>query len=607
VRRCHALALAVVALAACEGRPRSGPYGSSGAKSVASSLFSSKLGKVVEIDLTRGAPESAAQGFFPQPASRTFLGLVRALDRAREDQDAKGVFVRLGEHSVGFAQAQEIADLLAGVRQAGKSVVCHAHGLDNATAWVALTGCDRIWLSPAGEVASVGIAGQVVYFKGALDKLKIRADFLHVGKFKSASEPMTRDGPSDEARLALTETLGSIRRSWLDGVEAAKKNPAFRVAMEDGPWGARDAKAKGLVDELGYESEALEDAKKRAGTERMSTGFGSGTKSDDEPDIGELIRILSGGDDSVGGQPHVAVVAAEGAISMSGGGFLDGGGITAKALTKTLHKLAKDDSVKVVVLRIDSPGGSALASDLLWHELMQLKQKKPLVASVGGMAASGGYYLACAADKIIAEPTSIVGSIGVLGGKLVLNEALAEYGVNTVTFPASPEPGAASRAAYLSGLSKWDDPTKERVQKQMDEVYQLFLERVAEGRKLPVDKVKESAEGRIWSGRQGLERKLVDELGGLLRALAVARDLGKLDARAPVELAGRDEGLLETLLVGEGADSEAVSRAARRVVAERSAFHAALPSEYRPFVSSLSPLLGDERALAALPFALVVR
>ncbi|MBK7579774.1 MAG: signal peptide peptidase SppA [Myxococcales bacterium] len=607
MRRASFALLVGAALAlSCEGRPRSGSYGASGSKA-SSSLFGRATGKLVEIDLTQGAPESAGGGLFPMPASRTYVGLVRALERARDDQDAKGVFVRLGERAVGFARAREVGGLLGEIRKAGKPVVCHAHGLDNAGAWVALAGCDRIWLSPAGEIASVGIAGQMVYFKSALDKLKIGADFLHVGKFKSASEPMTRDGPSDEARLALTETLGSIRKSWLDGVEAARKNPQLRSDMEHGPWSPREAKERGLVDALGYESEALDEAKKRAGTERVSGGFGARSEKGDGPDIAELIRILSGADDSAGGRPHIALVPAEGSISMAPGGLLDGGGITAKALTKTLRKVAKDDSVKAVVLRIDSPGGSALASDLLWYELRELGKKKPIIASVGEMAASGGYYLACAAERIIAEPTSIVGSIGVLGGKIVLNDALAEYGINTVTFPASPEPGAAARATYLSGLARWDDPTRVRVQKQMDEVYQLFLERVAEGRKLPIEKIRESAEGRIWSGQQGLDRKLVDELGGLARALQVARELGKLDERAPVEVVGKDDSLFESLILGEAADAKAVEGAVARVALAREPFTAGVASELRPFVAGLAPLLANETVLTTLPFALVVR
>jgi len=600
-----ALFLLAAGAASCHGRPRSGSYGSS---SSSLSLFGRATAKVVEVDLTRGAPESTgAGGFFPMPASRTFTGLVRALEKIRDDQDAKSVFVRLGEGELGIARSQEVAGLLSEIRAKGKPVVCHAHGLDNAAAWVASAGCDRVWLSPAGEVNTVGIAAQIVYFKGALDKLKIKAEFLHVGKFKSASEPFTREGPSDEAREALTFTLGSIRKSWLDGVEAAKKGKDARKNVEHGPWGPEEAKRLGLVDEVGYESEALDEAKKRGGAERVSSGFGARSETGDKPDIGELIRILAGGDESVAGRPHIAVIPAEGAISMQGGGVLDSGGITAKALTKTLRKVAKDDSVKVVVLRIDSPGGSALASDLLWHELRELKKKKPIVASVGEMAASGGYYLACASDKIIAEPTSIVGSIGVLGGKIAIDEALAQYGINSVTFPASPEPGAAQRAAYLTPFMPWDDATRDRVQKQMEGVYDLFVRRVAEGRNLPVDKVQAVAQGRIWSGTQGLERHLVDELGGITRAIAVARTLGKLDDQAPIELVGQRESLFETLVVGEDADAETVSRAVRRVSETRGTLLTKVEPELRPQLATLAPLLSRETVLAAVPFAVVVR
>lgn len=598
--------LAATALASCHGRPRPGSH--SGSSSGSSSFFGAATTKVVEIDLSRGAPESTgAGGFFPMPASKTFPGLVRVLERLAEDQDAKAVFVRLGEHQLGFARSQEVATLLAGIRAKGKPVVCHAHGLDNTSVWIAAAGCDRVWLSPAGEVSSVGIAAQVVHFKGALDKLKVKADFLHVGKFKSASEPFTRESPSDEAREALLFTLRSIRKSWLDGVEAGKKKPEARRDVEQGPWSAREAKDRGLVDEVGYESQARDDAKSRAGTERVAGGFGAKPEGSDKPDIGELIRILSGAEESAAGRPHTALVVAEGAISMEPGGMLDAGGITAKALTKTLRKLAKDDSVKVVVLRIDSPGGSALASDLLWHELRELKKKKPVIASIGDMAASGGYYLACATDRIVAEPTSIVGSIGVLGGKLAIDAALAEYGVNSFTFAASPDPGAAARAAYLTPLVPWDDATKERVQKQMDEIYALFVARVAEGRNLPVDKVKAVAEGRIWSGEQGLERALVDELGGLSRALAVARTLGKLDERAPVEVVGMQESLLEALLVGDQADAEAITKAATRVSESRAAMFATVSPELRPYISGLRPLLANETALTLVPFAMIVR
>jgi protease-4 len=276
-------------------------------------------------------------------------------------------------------------------------------------------------------------------------------------------------------------------------------------------------------------------------------------------------------------------------------------------MVKTLRRLAKNDSVKAVVIRIDSPGGSPLASDLIWHELMELRKAKPVVASVGSMAASGGYYIACGAQRIFAEPSSIVGSIGVFGGKVVFGPALSEVGVNSVTFPASPAPGAGERAAYLSPLIAWDDPTRERVRALMQSIYDLFVQRVATGRKMPEDKVRVSAEGRIWSGPQGLERGLVDELGGLTQAIAAARKLAGLAPNTPATVEGAAEGLFEMLMLEGQADEASVARAVARLEARRLLALDAIPAELRPFAAALGPLLSGETVVAALPFALTIR
>jgi protease IV len=599
------LAVATFVFAACKGRPRPGEYGSSGR--AMPSFFGSSLGKIVAIDLSGGVAESSGGGLFPAPASRTFVGLVRSLERAKEDQDTKAVYLKLGTQRVGWAQTEEIARLLAAVREQGKPVTCHADSLGNSATWLLARGCDRIWLSPAGNVDTVGIAAQLVYVKGALDKLEVEADFIAVGKYKSAAEALTREGPSEAARESLTVTIKSIRKNWLEGTLGARKAPGVRDALENGPWSAKEAKARGLVDEVGYESEAIDEIKQRAGVERVSTAFGPRTDGEDSPpDITEIIRALTGADERSGGRPHVAVVVAEGSISMEPGGILEGGGVTAKALRKTLRRLAKEDAVKAVVLRVDSPGGSALASDLIWHELFELGKKKPLVASVGDMAASGGYYLACAARKIVAERTSIVGSIGVVGGKIVLGPALEKHGVNSVTIAASDAPGAERRAAYTSALTRWDDPTRDRMKKSMLEIYDLFLDRVAQGRGLPVDKIKPHAEGRIWSGELSKELGLVDEMGGLTRAIEITRELGELDERAPVIVAGGADSLIETLLLGSDASESAVRAALDRHQSSNTLL-AALPSELRAFVGAHGPLAAGESTVAALPYAVLVR
>jgi protease-4 len=301
------------------------------------------------------------------------------------------------------------------------------------------------------------------------------------------------------------------------------------------------------------------------------------------------------------------VLPLVGGINMNAGGVLGSGdGIAAEPLTRTLRRLREDDSIKAVVLRIDSPGGSALASDLLWHELWQLREKKPLISSLAGVAASGGYYLACASTRIFAEQSTILGSIGVVGGKIVFGAALDEFGITGVTFPASKEPGAADRASYMSALSPWDPATRESVRAQMSAIYELFLSRVAEGRSLPVDDVRKIAEGRIWSGVQGLEHHLIDAYGGLSDAIADAKKASGLGDGAEVKIEGGPESLLQFLQLDSDADDTSIRAALARLQSTPPGPLETLAEPLRPYVNSLAPLLGKERVLTALPFAVEV-
>lgn len=591
--------LPLLLLVGCSGRARHGEA------SKASSEPKADEPRLLELDLTAGAPAGAGGGLFPTAATQTYTGLVRALQRAERDDKVRGAFVRLGGASFDFSESEELSRLLGKLRSKGKPVVCHAHGLDNASALLTARGCSQVWLSPAGEVSTIGIAAQMVYLRGIFDKLKIEVDFLHMGKFKSGSEPMTREGPSEEARTSLVETLAAIRGAWLDESNEVRKSDALRDALEHGPWSAGEAVERKLVDQIGFDGEALEAAKKAAKVSATEVGFGPRAKGNGGLDLGELLRALSGSSGSGDGKPHIAVVPAEGSITMEGGGALSQGGITARALGKTLRRMLKDDSVKAVVLRIDSPGGSPLASDLLWHDMMELRKKKPIYVSVGSMAASGGYYIACGGQRIFAERTSIVGSIGVFGGKVNIGPALDQFGIHAETFPASPEPGAAQRAAFNSPLTSWDDPTRERVRAQMQGIYDLFLARVAHGRKMDVEKVRASAEGHIWSGDQGLERGLIDEIGGLSEAVAAARKAAGLDAEAPVTVEGARDGLFDSLLLGDDAsDAEAVE-ALKRLSAAPSLLDG-VPRELRAFVGGFEPLAGREHVVAALPYGLLI-
>lgn len=595
--------LAAALVVGCHGRPRTESEG--GPPKLAAG------GEVAVIDLSQGVPESMEEGgLLPLPAQQTYVGLVRTLQRLAQDEEVGGVFVRLGEAGYNFAQAAEMGRLLAALRETGKSVVCHTHQLDNAQSWLVQQGCSEIWLSPAGDVSTVGIAAQLTYLKGALDSLGVQADMLAMGRYKSGAEPLTREGPSEPSEQNLRETLESIRASWLEAVRGARPGEREELvrALEDGPWTPEEAKRRGLIDRIGFPDEALDAAKELAHVQSSSVAFGPGADGRARTNLAELVRLLTGADRRTGGRPRIAVVPAVGSITMSSEGLLSSG-ISARAMVRTLSRLRKDPAVRAVVIRMDSPGGSPLASDLIWRELMLTRKEKPVVASVGSMAASGGYYIVSGANEIVAEPASIVGSIGVFGGKIVLQGALEKIGLNTVTFPASPEPGAATRAAYLSPFTPWDDATRDKVRQQMQSIYELFLARIAEGRGMKVEAVRENAEGAIFTAKTGRERGLVDELGGLARAIERARELAKLDEDTPVVVEGQAENLLDVLLLGEGADASEVEAALARL-RERRARELAGPIAWdrlRPFAAALAPLLAGEYVVAALPYAVELR
>jgi len=600
---------AAMAAFACHARPRT--WSSAGADVGASEARSSALGKgdgeIAEIDLTRGAPELTGTNLLGARSQQSYFRLVTLLQKIASEPANRGVLVRFGSARFGWARAQELAALFGKVRDAKKGVVCHADGYANASIWIAARGCDHIWVSPAGGVETVGIAAELLYAHRLLvDKLGIDVDFLQIGKFKGAEEPFTRDGPSPEARASLEGVLGAIRDQWLQGVDGPRGD-ALRASAEDGPFAPEEAKRRGLIDAVGYLDEARDDAKKRTGGQGFEVRFGVSAHGTERPNFGELLRALAGGTGSHGGPPHVAVVRAVGAISMEGGGgpFGQGGGITERALGRTVRSLTEDGSVKAVVLRIDSPGGSALASDLLWRALMQLRAKKPLIVSIGDMAASGGYYLASAANRIFAEPTSIVGSIGVVGGKLAFARALDSVGVHVEPIGA-PGSTAAKRASYQSPLLPWDPITRERVRSEMTAVYELFVRRVAEGRGVATDVIAGAAEGRIFAGPAAQAAKLVDEWGGLEGAVRAAKEMAKLDENAPVRLTGEAGGLLEWFDdEGDGASDDAELRGLARAAAQAAAA-LPLPLDTAAFFGSLTPLLRGETTLAALPFVLLM-
>lgn len=598
--RSMAAAAVVLALGAgCKGRPKA--EGAAGAEPEKTSGP-----EIAVLDVSGGIAEQSPTSLFGPQHKHSFDELLRVIQRVAKDKDTRGVMVRFGSTSFGLARAEELGAALAELRK-DKPVFCHADDFTNATFYAAARACSKIFVSPAGEVEAIGIAAQVVYMRKLLaDELHLNIDFLQVGKFKGAEEPITRDGPSDEARASLEAVLVDTRAAWLDGIRTGRGNPQVAIAVEDGPYAAPKAKEKGLIDEVGYFDDARDAEKKATGAVRDEVRFGGSKDSDAPEDLGDLVRQLAG---EAGGGAPIALIRASGSIGMGGGGGLFGGsgGITEKELGKILRRVEKDDNIKAVVLRIDSPGGSALASDLLWHGLMRIRAKKPIVVSVGDMAASGGYYLASTGTVIFADATSIVGSIGVVGGKIGVGDALEKIGVHVVTFPADKgNERAAHRAAASSPLVGWDDETRARVFESMTAIYDLFLRRVSEGRKMPVEKVAASAEGRIFTGREGKARGLVDELGGLSMAIAKARELAKVADDAAVVVMENKPKLFDALGGGGGQQGESAGPLSSRAPSIIDLLARAAP-DLVPFVEGLGPLAEGERGVTALPYALKIR
>jgi protease-4 len=596
LRRAAPLA-ALVVLAACEGRPRSSSLSANGGEQPS-------VGPLVAVfDLSDGVPEQNPSGWLGlSPKGTSVEDFVRQLETLEDEKDVRGVLVRMGTARMGLGLAAEVGAALAafGTKH---PVWCYADDYGNGSIFLAARGCTRIWASPASSIDAIGIAAQTLYFHRLLaDELGLDVDFLQVGKFKGAEEPFTRDGPSDEARQSIESTLSDMRAAWLEGIGKARPRIAEATA-ESGPYTAEEAKELGLIDDVGYFDEARAAIEQSTGAVRAEVRMGAGATSGGPDGLAETVRALVG--DSLSAAP-VVVVRASGAISMEGGGILGGGeGIVEHRLIGTLSRLERDDDVKAVVLRIDSPGGSALASDLLWHALMRIRAKKTLVVSIGDMAASGGYYLASTGAVVFADETSIVGSIGVVGGKIAADHAIEKIGVHAETFPAKTrDPHAASRAAYDSLFVPWDAETRARVLDTMTGIYRLFLARVAEGRGIPVERVAASAEGRIFSGRDGKTRGLVDEIGGLREAIGRARSAAGLGPDARVVVAGESSGLLR-LLGDEDANSAATTTATvsallvQRLVGPLAGV--------APFVESLGPLADHENAACALPFAITIR
>ena len=458
---------------------------------------------------------------------RAVVGRLRALAK---DDKLTGLVLRISEIEISLPDVIELRAAMHEFRAAGKKLGCHTEDASNAT-YLVLAACDQIGLAPLGQIAITGPSAMPIHVKPLLDKLGVTADFLHVGAYKGAAEPLTRDAPSNEMRETLGEILDRRYQTMVDVISEERKLPpaTTKGLIDTALFPSEQAHAAKLVDEV-TSFEAFRDKLVAAGAWTKL-----GIDPDDDGQLQTMMKLAR----FIGAMPpekplgdHVAVIYAIGDITDGGGDGVLGARqeIASHTLVSAIRAIAADDTVKAVVLRIDSGGGSAQASELIWEAVTQLKAKKPVIVSMSDVAASGGYYIASPATKIFALADTLTGSIGVVGGKIAPGAALAKVGVNT--FPI----GRGKRATMMASLSPWNDEEKQVIQASMEAVYKTFVGRVAEGRNKKLEDVLPIAQGRVWTGTKAKELGLVDEIGGLDAALAEAQKLAKVDPAVGLEI-----------------------------------------------------------------------
>jgi protease-4 len=522
---------------------------------------------IAHIALEGSLPEGVGQPGLLADVKPHLHRLVERIDRAAGDAKVKGVLLAVASPDLGRARLEELRAAIGRVRAAGKPVTAHLVGGAPAQFLVA-SACDSIMLAPAATLEITGVRAEMTFFKALLDRLGVEAEILQVGEFKGAGEPLTRTSMSPQLRAQYESFVGDLYEQLVERVAADRKLPVERVRelVDTGVFTPEAAREAGLVDAVGYEDEALAALSKRVRSDepKIARDYGRRKIDDDFSGIGGLVKLMElfaarDGTAPSGDGKRIAVVHVTGEIREGRGrdDLLAGGAAGSDDVIAAIREAAKDEQVAAIVLRIDSPGGSALASDLIWREAE--RTKKPVVASLSDTAASGGYYIAVAADRIVAAPGTLTGSIGVVGGKVAVGDALEKVGVHTDVV------SRGRNAGWLSMTTPFKDHEREAFLATMRDVYRLFTTKVAAGRRLEPDRVKELAEGRVFTGRMAKEAGLVDRLGTLDDAIDEARKLAGIEADEKTDrlLLPKPRGLFDDLFgaAGKPADPVAAVRA----------------------------------------------
>jgi protease-4 len=482
---------------------------------------------VLRFDFARPQTEKASVGLADQVLGNhatSFTDTIDAIRRAADDGRVRGLVARTGDVPLGLAQVQELRDAIETFRAKGKFAYAYADSFGDlgggTRAYYLSTVFDQIWLQPVGSVGLTGIAAELPFFKGTLDKLGVTAAFDRRAEYKSAMTQLTDTKLPATDREAFDGMVKSIYDQLVDGIAKDRKLDAgaVRGLIDNGPYLTDEALAQHLVDHVGYADEAIAAARKQAG---------AGARTLTGPQYLAAAKV---------GAPTGQVVALVRAIGEIHGGrdpsgpASDADGVAADDLVQAMGEASRDPAVKAIVLRIDSPGGSAIASETIWRAIEQAREKKPVMVSMGDTAASGGYYIAAPATKIVAEPGTLTGSIGVFSGKLVTAGLWDKIGVSW------DEVQQGRNAGIESQLHDFTPEQHDKFERELDQTYHAFIAHVADGRKLDPAKAEALAKGRVWTGAEAKENGLVDELGGLDVAVGLAKEAAHIAVDQPIVL-----------------------------------------------------------------------
>ena len=566
--------------------------------------------KYVEFTLSGTYTDIKEMSFFGTSSTKTLRGLFKKLDAIKNDDEVAGIIFKIGNIGIGWASLQEIRNKLVEFQDAEKEMIGYLESGGNAQ-YLLATAMDRIVLMPTGSLNLIGLRAEILFFKGLLEKLDVEADMLAMGEFKSGIEPYTRDSMSDAFRESMTGLLDDLWTQMLEKIADGRDGITSEIAaglIDRGPFTAKEAQEAKLVDALQYYDELLDAINETPDTEVAKQDDKKKRKVPDMNNIFDLMQLFSmfNPPQRAKARPaenQLALIYASGPILPDfDSPFPTTSLITPKTLKKAFEKARADNAIKAVVLRVNSPGGSAIASDLIWREVMRTQREKPVIVSMANYAASGGYYISMAAGTIVAQPGTLTGSIGVFGGKLNLKGLYNKVGLTKEII------AHGQNATLYSDYGGFTETERERVEKMMKTIYEDFVTKAASGRKTTFDEIDAVAQGRVWTGKQAKELGLVDELGGLETALAIAKkevgltDEDRVDIIVLPEQKTFFEQIMETMLQEEAGISVPLPL---QLAQQHPALHK-LSAQWHRIVTWLT-LFENERVITALPYDILIR